>query len=316
MVKVCIVFLALLLSFSFGHAQAKSDRERANLKGSVKTVRERSYSFMGPEDHKKDDKDSRKFDSGDTVTYDPSGNEIERIMVSDYGELMGKQTQTFDASGQLKETIFTNPKGVVQEKSVYVYEAGRIVEISTYDAKSVLRERTKRIYNSMGKLSEESYLDLAIARAKTVFLYDKDGNAVEMAFFLANGQKAYAPVGPCLGAHRVTYTYDGNGRPATKAIFETDGKVKKSWIYTYDQHGNQLRTTIKSGGTTTVYEYRYEFDPVGNWTRSAVTSDDSDDNLLELMLKATGEKATPEQLREMNARSRMTRVTTREITYY
>ena len=236
MAKFLLTFSFMLAVVAFGYGQIKSDRERANLVGAVKTVRERSYSYMGTKDYKKDE-NRADLDTGDTVTYDVNGNEIERILVSDFGEAMGKETRTFDAAGLLKESVFVNPKGIIRERSVYTYSAGKLAEISLYDGKGILREKTKRLYDTAGHLTEEAYLDPVRLRAKTVFSNDKNGNAMEMAFFLSDGGKAYAPVGPCLGAHRVTMTYDDKGRPTTKTVFETDGKVKKSWIYTYNENG-------------------------------------------------------------------------------
>ncbi len=319
MFKLVRLLLILLLTSLAVIGQPKSDRERANLLGAVKTIKERSYSYMGPTDYKKDNEKDRKFDTGDTVTYDKQGNEIERIMVSDYGELMGKLTNRFDAQGLLLETIDASPKGVVQERVVYSYKDGKLVQKLTYDSNGAVRLKTVNRYDNKGDLLEEEYSDPHIVRAKTVFKFDSNHKLIEAAFFLSNGERAYAVVGPCLGAHRLTYTYDEKGRLAAKAVFEADGKEKKNWTYVYDQRGDQIKQIMKSQWGTTTYDFKYEYDAAGNWIRSTSideTKDDISDRLLQTMLKAEGKTATPEELRKLNEKSKMTRVTTREITYY
>ena len=42
---------------------------------------------------------------------------------------------------------------------------------------------------------------------------------------MGNGSKAVAPIGPCLGAQKVVYTYDKERRIETKVAFELDGHV-------------------------------------------------------------------------------------------
>ncbi len=300
MKRVLYLVLFVLTFCLVGNGQ-KSDRERANLTGPVKAVREMSE---GP-----------KSGSGDTVTYDENGNEIERVMISDFGELMGKQTQTFNSSGSLQKSTFLDPKGLKKEESIYSYSNGKLSQILRFDHKGVLREKTVRTFDSSGNVLEEVYFDPNIARAKTVYKYDDEGNAIEMAFFLSDGQKAHAPVGPCLGAHKVTYTYDKARRPITKAAFETNGREKKSWTYSYTDSGDYLKYTIKSGSSTTSISYSYEYDSKGNWVKSTSVTE-TDNHMLELIQKATGSKATPEETQAFKDATTITRVTRREITYY
>jgi len=306
--------LALAL-FTAAFSQTRSDRELAGLKGPVKTVVERSYKYTGSVDTRKSGDANSKFDAGDTVTYDPQGNEIERIMVSDYGELMGKQTQTFDKGGSLTERIFRDAKGALQERETFTYRDGRLVETLAYNAAGVVRLKTVRSYDGKGNLTEEVYHDPTIARARTVYAHDDRGNRTEMTFFMIDGKKAVAPVGPCLGGHRVKVTYDDKGRPIAKAVLDTEGNIKKSWTYSYDDSGNQLKQSMQSGGSTVTFDFKYEYDEKGNWIKSEAASIHSNP-VFDTMFKAVGKTPTPEELNYFNEQLKRTSVTVRTIKYY
>jgi hypothetical protein len=235
-------------------------------------------------------------------------------MVSDFGEQIGVENKTYDADGSLRESKIA-VKGSVQRVDKYAYEGGRQTEVLTYDSKGVLRQKTTKAYDAIGNVVSETYFDPVMPRAKTVFRYDENGNVSEATFFLNDGKKAIAPIGPCLGAHRVTYQYDSNKRVVASSAFEEDGKEKKSWAYKYDERGNYLVYSIKSAYSVTRITYSHEYDSKGNWTKRTSVSE-NDDGFLEQMLKATGKKATPEELKTMKDRAKITHVTIREITYY
>ena len=297
---VTLLLFAVLTTSALG--QVRSDRESANLVGKVKSIAETYSRYSG-----------RHAEPRDTVVYDLQGNEVERLMISDFGESIGKTSRTFDGAGLLQKTRFENPKGKLVEESRHLYSSGKLTAILRYDAAGVLREKTEKIYDRIGDLSEEIYYDPTVARAKTVFRTDGKGKPIEIAFFLSTGERAVAPVGPCLGAHKLTFKYDEKRRVISKAAFEPDGTEKKSWTYAYDERGNLTVSTIKSTSSTTKYTSSYEYDSVGNWTKRTTVMED-DDHFLELMKKATGsDKSTPKQTGELSMPSH---VSVRKITYY
>lgn len=299
------VFTALLIAASLfisAIAQNGSDRDSANLKGPVKSVRE--IHEGGP-----------KSGTGELIKYDVKGNEVERQIVSDFGELIGTEYRTFDAAGNPERSTFVDPNGR-KEESRFIFKGEQLVEILRFDAGGTLHEKTLRILGSNGKVAEEKYLDPNVERAKTVFTYDQKGNAIETAFFLSDGRKGTAPVGPCLGGHRVVFEYDKKGRPISKALFDIEGGKKKSWSFSYDENGNYLVYSIISPSSVTKISYLYEYDSQGNWIkRTSVT--EIEDGSLELMLKATGREAKPDEVLELKRKAaKPTRVVRREIAYY
>lgn len=301
---LAITFLIPLVAIG----QIKSDRERANLLGPVKSIGETYTRYK-----------NAKPEQRDTVIYDQKGNEIERSMVSDFGEPMGKQLQTFDSAGLLKESKWIDAKGRGLEKYSFSYTDGKLIETLIYDKSAVLREKTVRTYDTNGKLIKETYFDPTIARAETVYTNDAPGNAVEIAFYLTGGKKASAPIGPCLGAHRVTFGYDDKGRAISKSAFETDGRQKKSWTYAYDDHGNMTLYVVKSGSLTTTMSYSYEYDARGNWIkRTSIYR--MEDPIFDRIFEASGKTPTPEEKKKMEEEKAKyapsPEITIREIIYY
>ena len=260
------IFILVVASTTFGQA-IKSDREAAGLLGPVKSVNSVSTDYSG-------DKIVGKGimqRGGDLITYDPSGREIDRKPVSDFGEPMGNITRKHDATGRLIESSWIDPKGNLIKKDVFEYSDGKLAQNLSYDHGGKLVEKVVKTYGPGGLLEYETYFDPIKPAAKTIFKYDNSNRPIEMGFFLSNGAKAAAPVGPCLGAHRVVYGYDQNGRISKQEFFETDGSKKKSYSWAYDAKGNVSQYEIESNDSTTRFTYRYELDSIGNWTKQIAT---------------------------------------------
>jgi len=256
--------LTLLLFYSAG-AQNKSDREKANLLGPLRTVRTQTIDYSD-----ETLKESLGSKERDTVTYDQKGNEIERIIYDDYGFLVGKEARTYDAQGNLTESVFSKSTGI-NERHVYAYENGKLIRIITYDPKDKVELTQVNSYGKDGLLFEEKYSVGTKALGKTIYKHDQKGNLSGVSFYLGNGAKAIASIGPCLGAHRVTYSYDKQDRLIKVVAYEPNGELKSSWKYSYDAKGQiteDIRETLWSKQT---FAYEYEYDSRGNWTRKIVT---------------------------------------------
>src|SRR5678815_243337 len=107
--------LTFLLFLSAG-AQEKSDREKANLLGPVRSVRSKTIDY-------KDESLKQTLGPGDSesVSYDEKGNEIEHITSLDQGSLVSKEVRTYDASGKLIGSVSSTGEGM-HERRVYAYE--------------------------------------------------------------------------------------------------------------------------------------------------------------------------------------------------
>ena len=297
-----LIFSFFLLAFSAYNSTAqvgKTDREKAGLVGPVRSVTSSSADFTGDKIEGK----GYSIKPPETVSYDEVGNVLEEQMVSDFGEQMGKTVKKFDLELRLVENIWFDPKGKVVRKNVYVYDGGRLTESRTSDDKNVIREKTVYVYDDKARLTEEVYYDPTKPVAKTVYTYDRTGSRPsEYAFFLSDGRKAIAPVGPCLGAHRIKSTYDEKGRTLTQDVFDDDGSLKKGYRWTYDDRSNIASYISKTRSSTVTFTYSYEFDAQGNWIkRTAKATTDVEG------LDVFGEPATPYV---------RTTITSRKITYF
>jgi len=281
------VTLSLLLLHSAG-AQEKSAREKANLLGPVRSVRSITIDYKDATQ-----KVSLGVQQGESVTYDEKGNEIERI--TNLLGLVSKEVRTYDTNGNLTHSV-SSDSTEVNERRVYTYENGKLVRIVSHDADGKVNLTETNSYGKDGLLLETKYVTGKGPFGKTVYKYDAQGNLVEVAFYHSNGARTIAPVGPCVGAHRLTYTYDEQRKPTKIVFYEPDGKVRETWQYSYDAKGLETTHTLEYYSAKQTSSYVYQYDSHGNWIRKTTTTD-------------LGAKDFPEA-------SKVTSVTAREILYY
>ena len=259
--KSLLLFALTLLLCSSVSAQKKNDRERQSLTGAVKSIRSQMTRYA--EVNSAEPADAKQLG---TIVYDTNGNETERTIYDDYGFLVGREVKTYDAKGNLTKGVMNDDKGKIMTRDNYVYAGGKLTQVITYDAKGAVSLRQLNLYAPDGRLQEQVYYVAKEPAGRTVFAYDR-GDLSEVSFFLANGAKAVAPVGPCLGAHRLTYTYDEKGRALKVVAYEPNGEVKRSWNYAYDPKGQVALDTRESESSRVSLAYTYEYDARGNWTK-------------------------------------------------
>jgi hypothetical protein len=251
----------VLLSSSLGAAR-QPDREEADLLGAVRSVQSRMTDYA--DGAAQDEASVRQLGS---VAYDSKGNEVERTVYDDYGFLVGKEARTFDAGGNLVESVLSDPKGKVLERQVYAYADGRLAQIVYHDGGGKAGLREIHSYAAAGRLGDVTYFEGKEAVGRTAYGYDDEGRVAEVAFYLADGSRAVAPIGPCLGAHRMTTSYDEMGRPVEVVAYEPDGDKKKTWLYAYNSKGQLADDRREDASSITIFAYTYEYDSRGNWTR-------------------------------------------------
>lgn len=256
-----------VLLFTSMVAQEKSDREKANLVGPVRSVRSQTIEY-------KDGtlKQSLGVWETESVTYDEKGNELERITSLAGGTLNGKEVRTYDAESNLIENVVWNDSDV-HERQVYFYENEKLIRIDGYDADGKLEWKQFNSYGKDGLLHEEKYLITGKPFGRTTFKYDQTGNLSEAAFYSPDGTKTIALIGPCRSAHRVTYAYNEQRRPIKVTNYEPDGALKEGRQYSYNAKGLVTSEAFEVHSSRQTYSYVYEYDAHGNWIKKITNKD-------------------------------------------
>ena len=291
MPRLIIAFTIMLFLFPPASAQQKSDREKADLIGPVRSVRSKTTEYKDATL-----KVSLQTKERDLITYDEKGNELEHIIEEFYGMAGGKDIRKYDSKGILNEVLVFNSEGL-HERQVHAFENGKLLSIVYYDPKDKETISEINSYGEGGLLVETKYIQKKKAFGKTVYKYDEKGNLVEAGYYEMNGARSFALFGPCRGAHRVTYAYNEHRKQTKVVFYQLDGSVKDSFQYSYDAKGLMTTQIIQYYDNKQAFDYAYEFDSQGNWTRRITT------------IKELGNKDFPDALTQVT-------VTSREITYY
>lgn len=260
----------LICIFSFSIlAQEKSDREKSDLVGFVKSVSTETAEIIvknGKPTEKKHELDSmetfdifgkqltyyaytgeRKVLYGDTNFYDKNGKLIERkIEHSPFTYLCDKKTFNYDENGRLiEELCHLNNKGIIG-KTAYRYNPnGKQTEaerIPIKDAQGYFNKNSliRYDYNEKGELSKTSE-------------FEKVNNE-------------WREINSGFGEHTRLYFSNPQSRTSTQLTFDKDNKLLITQISLDDEKGNEIETfqylpdgSIKSGN-----RYEYQFDKQGN----------------------------------------------------
>jgi len=263
------VLATILLWEPSSRAQSTSTRESEGVGGPVHVLTAESVSARRTGDQLVEEKGRRR--RHDTVTFDVAGNVSEREVMDDYGFPVGKETYSYER-GRLIEIVLNDEKGALLERRRYSYsnaDSPESLAITARDGSGYVERYTR---GSGGRLERITYLVGKQEIGRTVFTYEGAAKEPEgVAFFDAAGKRATAPVGPCLGAHRLEYRYAG-GAVEARALYEVDGTLKRRSAYRYDTRGNVLEE-VRSGGLSRArFTYEYQLDAQGNWTRRVATT--------------------------------------------
>ena len=152
-----------------------------------------------------------------------------------------KRVYTYDAAGQLKETVITDlSTGSVKSESAYDYDAvgNRTSEAITEGETRTLTEYT---YNGLNQLTTEKHFSGSTEQEQISYQYDANGNQIEKTEANANV--------------RTVYTYDAADQMQKLERYEgSDATPTLIQSHTYNGKGQRIR---KTEGTS-VRNYFYE----------------------------------------------------------
>ena len=253
----------------------KSDVEKYDLKGMVKSVLQSSFEAVGKLEDVKLGVQLNSFPHSKTSTFFNEGGKItEEIRYID-GSLLSKYIFTYD-------------------------ETGKLIKDESFHDDNTERSRTNYKYDEQGKLIEEihyarilkEYYRLSFKHKKN-FLYDENGNLIEETF--SNGNSYFDKKityrydasgnrtdqldlgGDNILRDRSMFKYDRNGNKIEFAYLDVGGTLT-TFIYKYDENGNLIEEGIK--GSSNKKSYAYDYDSQGNWIKKVQFSSNIDTSIV------------------------------------
>ncbi len=213
--KFCALLILCLLWITPIVSQTKTDKDRDQLVGPVKSVEAYLIDFV-----RKDNQDvEQPRRPWYVTTYNSEGNISERTSYDPSGAVTARYVHTYDANGRstgyeeyaaLLDKTLTIPR-----RHVYrLNEEGRRVEYTVFESDGTVGTRF-------------------------VYKYDARGNLTEEQWYLHTGQ---------LGG-RLVSTFDERGNQTSQASYLADGALSWKNISKFDENGNRTETTQYLGGT-------------------------------------------------------------------
>jgi hypothetical protein len=267
-VVAALVVAAGAVGWQPAAGQTRADRQSEQLVGPVRVV-------TGTVSTARQD-GSRLVDDGakpqpiDTVRFDTAGRITTRDIIDTYGFDVGRETYRYEGA-RLAESILRDRKGAVLERRSYTYGMGVepwAMTVVGADEKGYVARYARA---TDGRIERITYLVDGAEMGHTAFTYGDGPDPTAVAFFLPTGAKAVAPVGPCLGAHRIASRYAG-GKVMEQTLFEADGAEKQRSVYTYDAAGHVASETRSEPFGERRITHVYAYDRRGSWITRTTTS--------------------------------------------
>lgn len=269
MKKSIILIMALLMTIGIFGIDTKTDLQKMNLQGRVKSMSDdtNSYTFNPAGNYTSQSYDDGWGNTGEiTYSYNDKGllttnEDKSSIDVLQYGEY-----RSYNAEGLL-----------IQERLDYIY----VETIYKYAYNDKKQLTWKREYSS------DSDADLVSA---IEYSYDEQGNMSKSSFhnldmkLITYTEYRYNPAGyvsessvylpPREFKNKTLYTYDAGNRVIAEDYYEGN-TLKQTKKIAYDEYGNELKnvSTYLPDNIITTLTYTYTYDKQGNWLTKTSAED-------------------------------------------
>jgi hypothetical protein len=240
-------------------AEAKTDREKAHLVGSVRTVLEEQGTW---------EKGSHVLTY--SITFDRKGNDIESVQSSyivggPTGDVKTKTIYNYDSKRNKKESLSYKDDGSLSSKAIYTFNTkGKLVETVMFGPQGSLGIRIVEKYDMKEQNTETiSYKPDGSIYSRSINTYNKERELIEKISYKSDKTVDY----------KVEYTYDQKGNMAGSSIYNADGSLDEKRVYTYNAKGYEERLIVSNadGSVREKEAYAYEFDSVGNWIKKTTS---------------------------------------------
>ncbi|SNA74769.1 hypothetical protein [Flavobacterium psychrophilum] len=248
----------------------KSDTEKLNLNGKIKSITENSFHAI------------EKF--GEIIKGKSSNN------------LLNKENH---------QMIYNNNGYLIEEKNEPIYyrltnkynSENKVVEVKTFDESGVLTGTTIKKYDKKGNENEYSQFYQGKLVAKGKFLYDDKGNRIEHKYYNENGdlesmqKNTYDNQNNLIGykyydANGVLgfsskYVFDSSGNEIESVNYNSLGNIDRKTISTYNS--DNLIIEFKDTFNDNYYteKYTYKFDSNKNWIEKIVFKNGKPESIIE-----------------------------------
>lgn len=236
-------------------AEQQADREKAGLRGPVRTLVENSGTLEGG---------SPLFSV--TRTYNIQGRlaemEFSLSRPSDsHADIKRRTVYTYGDKGQIVGTGYKD--GNVSSTSLSIRDAnGRPTEFSIYNPEGVLTFKTVQRYDDRGNKTETIIYKIGGTIAfRSLYTYDIDvnGKVENVISYRSDGSLDY----------KARTRYDNKGHMLEEVFSRADATTDERRTYIYNENGQEEEKVVyNSDGSIRITEVSaYQYDSVGNWTK-------------------------------------------------
>ncbi len=195
-----------------------------------------------------------------TYAYKENGKLAEKLCTNADGESVWKNVYTYNKEGLKADMSEYDGKGNLKDRTIYIYDNGLLVDETDYDGDGVLIWKTVYKYNSAGKI-------------ETVYQYNNDGSLSERKDYtytesgLIDTVSTYETFNGSIV--QVLYRYaSGSSVLNELTTYNSAKQIIGRVIFKYDEAGNLAKVSeysvAEKFGTTVneligMYEYTYDF---------------------------------------------------------
>ena len=233
--KCCALLVLYLLWIAPIVSQTKSDKERDELVGPVKSVDGYLIDFV-----KKDDRMVEgKRRPWHTTTYNTEGNISDKVTYDPSGAITARYVHTYDGNGRStgyeEYAALLDKSLTIPRRHVYrLNEQGRKVEYIVFESNGIVGTRFVYKYDAKGNLTEEQwYAHTGKLGGTTVNIFDEKGNQTSQTSYQEGGALNW----------KVISKYDDKGNK-TELLQHHGNTLKYKVLYSYDSKGRILETEI------------------------------------------------------------------------
>jgi hypothetical protein len=253
-----LILAALILGCAFpGEAQFETTRERAGLRGPVRSVQVEvaKVSSAGVE--------------GESAVlsinaYDRNGNTIRQTVNNSEGSRRWKNgwRHTYDGQGREIRIDYYNANGVLTSSGITVYDdKARTAQLSQHNPNGSINHIRGISFDKNGNKIREIFRYPNGIVSDQSSSYNSLGKPTELIFRDAVGNLH----------HKVLWSYDDHGNPTALALEQPDGKRQQQFKkdLRYDENSNVVEElNYQTDGSPKSKEiFTYEFDAQRNWTK-------------------------------------------------